>query len=192
MYDTVWIDVLSGMEERTYERVLQKIEEFKEEKLIAYAELGLVFEEFDIFAVFETGDSEMLLEFLVDHVAPLEGVMEIRTGNILKISRPLTPLGGGTPSGGDDAGEGMKRSYFMTYLDAFPAHYSRVFEQLKDLSHPLIRYFGYCLDSYDEDVVVCLDTDDLRAAKDFISEKLRKLEGMRDTRTYLVYNVTCL
>ena len=83
-------------------------------------------------------------------------------------------------------------SFFLIYLDALPSRYPAIYEELGKMDDPHIRYFAYCLDSYEEDLIVCLVMEDFEEAKYHIIETLRNIEGMRDTRTYVVNNVEFL
>ena len=92
MYQTLWIDIQSGLENTTYEAVKEKVKKFKEDRGIGYAEIGMVFEEFDIFALFEYADSGALTKWILDEIAPLEGVVELKIGNLTHVDKPLKPL----------------------------------------------------------------------------------------------------
>ena len=199
MYTTMWIDILSGKENETFEAVRDRMAKFKEDKGLNYAEIGMVFEEFDIFAIFEFQDTEILVDWILEEIAPLEGVIEIKLGNMCKVNKPLAPLESKPftirkMSNGDDPvfTKAKGHSFFITYLDALPARYPQIYKDLVALNDPHIRYFAYCLDSYEEDIIVCLVMEDLEQAKMHIVDTLRNIEGMWDTRTYVVNNVEFL
>jgi hypothetical protein len=196
MYQTLWIDISSGKEGALFEVVLRKIREFKEAEGFPHAEVGLVFEEFDIFAIFDLEDNDLLLDFILREVAPLEGVEEIRMGQLCRVFPALAPLEtpplveGITEDGALKLSPPHKgHSYFLIYLDALPIEYPRIFGTLQQMDDPNIRFFAYCLDSYAEDMVVCLAMEGFEEAKYHIVSKLRCIEGMRDSRTYMVNNV---
>jgi DNA-binding Lrp family transcriptional regulator len=199
MYQTMWIDILSGKENETYEAVKERMARFKQDKGIKYAEIGMVFEEFDIFAVFEMNDTELLLDFILDEVAPLDGVVEIKVGNLYRVSKPLEPLKEKAAAIREVTSREEKvftkvrgHSFYLIYLDALPSKYPSIYEELGKLDDPHIRYYAYCLDSYEEDLLVCLAMENHEEVRHHILETLRNIKGMWDTRSLLVNNVEFL
>ena len=201
MYQTLWIDISSGMERTLLDLVVTKVREFRKKEELIHAEVGLVFEEFDIFAIFELDDNELLLDFVLKEIATIEGVTEIRIGQLRKLSSPIRPLitiGDSGDGEGDAAAGGARNafnlgeSYFLIYLDALPQQYPAIMEGLDKMGDPNIRFYGYCLDSYEEDLVVCLAMEGFEQARYHIVDTLRNIKGMRDTRTYMVNNVVFL
>ena len=129
MYQTLWIDISSGMERTLLDLVVTKVREFRKKEELIHAEVGLVFEEFDIFAIFELDDNELLLDFVLKEIATIEGVTELRIGQLRKLSSPIRPLItiGDSGDGEGDSAAGVARnafnlgeSYFLIYLDALP------------------------------------------------------------------------
>jgi len=199
MYQTMWIDIQSGKEDETFEAVKQKVKRFKSERGFGYAEVGMVFEEFDVFAVFELADTEVLTRWILEEIAPLEGAVEIKMGRFAMVDRPLRPLESKPltirrAAGGEEKVFNLPKghSFLLIYLDALPAKYPAIYKALGQLDDTALRYRAYCLDSYEEDMVVCLVMEDFEKARSHIVDKIRQLDGMKDTRTYVVNNVEFL
>jgi hypothetical protein len=125
--------------------------------------------------------------------------LEVKSGELSKMSNPIEPFegehfhmepitGGPTPVYRKVEGH----SYYLIYLDVYPSEYRHVYENLGRHDDPNIRFFAIALSGMGEDIVVCLQAQNSFEVWDKVVDRLRKLDGVRDTRSYMVTNVICL
>jgi len=199
MYQTIWLDISSGKDKELFPVVLEKLRKFKGEGGFDYGEAGIIFEECDIFILVDQEDAGALLDFVLRELSPLEGVMEMRMGHLMKVSAPPKPLAEEPADPGSRLGtditpetRGKGPSFFLIFLDTLPSDHRTIYEALGEMNDPRMRYHAYCLDSYKEDIMVCMVMEAIEQAKYHIITKLRSIQGIRDTRTFVVNNVEFL
>ncbi len=178
MYYSIWIDILTGKDTTVPEEILEVFQELKADERVHFVELGIIFEDWDIFGLIEVDEPGVLVEFMVEKVCMVDGVEEILVGNLHGVTEEIAPI----------AGDDVEGSYYLIYLDAEPAYYKEIYNTLHEAADDDIRFFGYCFEHYDRDLVVGLLADDIEEATQRILCRLRTMEGMRDTFTYIVNN----
>ena len=111
MYHTIWIDIISGKDNFTPEKILDEFKEFNKQDDVKYIEMGIVFEDWDVFAIVDIDNSDDLVKFLIKKICPIDGIEEVRMGNLNLINKALTPLD-------EDKFDTEEHMYFLVYLDA--------------------------------------------------------------------------
>jgi DNA-binding Lrp family transcriptional regulator len=199
MYKTMWIDVRPGKEQEVLDLVANRIREYKEEYDLNYAEVGMVFEELDIFTIIDVKDEGTLVDFILDEIGPIEGVLEVKLGSINKMSNPIPAIEGEhfhlkqvtvgqTPE--YRKVEGYR--YYLIFIDAEPVSCRAIYKRLEITRDAQVRFFGFSLENYNTDILLALQVEDPYEARTHAIEKVRSIEGVRDTKIYTIDNVRSL